>query len=97
MYELYRKAQDTPYFWVDDVHVTGTLVKKLNLTHQPVRPVTLGITFMPNNSVTCDHRKGKNVPDTPPWVKTFLFSKHNMTASGMESLWWYVKKCAVPH
>lgn len=97
VYELYRKAQDTPYFWVDDVHVTGTLVKKLNMTHQPVRPVVLGIMFMPNNTVTCERRKMKNVPDTPPWVQSFLFSKHNMTASDMDSLWSYVKKCPVPH
>jgi len=97
VYELYRKAQDTPYFWVDDVHVTGTLVKKLNLTHQPARPEKLGIMFMPDNTVTCDHKKVENMPDTPPWVQSFLFSRHNMTTSDMESLWWYVKKCTVPH
>ena len=97
MYSLYRKAQDKPYFWVDDVHVTGTLVKELNLTHQPVRPVALGVAFMLNNTVACNHRKVKNTPDTPPWVKSFLFSRHNMTASDMESLWWYVNNCAVPH
>ena len=97
MYELYRKAQETPYFWVDDAHVTGTLVKKLNLKHQSLRLVTLGITFMPNNTVTCDQTKVKNVPDTPPWVQSFVFSQHNTNASDMESLWWYVNKCIVPH
>lgn len=97
MYELYRKAQDTPYFWVDDVHVTGTLAKKLNLTHEPVTPVTLGIAFVNNNTVTCDQRGVKNMPNMPPWVQSFVFSTHNMTASDMESLWSYVKKCTVPH
>jgi len=97
VYDLYRTAQDTPYFWVDDVHVTGTLAKKLNLTHQQVGPVKLGITFMPNNTVMCDHRNVENMPHTPPWVQAFLFTKHNMTASDMESLWWYVNKCTVLH
>lgn len=97
MYALYRKAQVTPYFWVDDVHVTGTLVKNLNVTHQPALPVTLGITFMPNNTIMCNHRKVRNMPDTPPWVQSFLFSRHNMTASDMESLWRYVNKCTVLH
>lgn len=31
VYQLYREAQQTPYFWIDDVHVTGTLAHNLNL------------------------------------------------------------------
>ncbi|XP_039286196.1 beta-1,3-galactosyltransferase 5-like [Nilaparvata lugens] len=33
---LYREAQRTPFFWIDDVHVTGTLVAAANLTHTPL-------------------------------------------------------------
>ncbi|RZF44228.1 hypothetical protein LSTR_LSTR003868 [Laodelphax striatellus] len=33
---LYRQAQRTPFFWIDDVHVTGTLVAAANLTHTPL-------------------------------------------------------------
>lgn len=30
--QLYREAQRTEYFWIDDVHVTGTLLRKINYT-----------------------------------------------------------------
>lgn len=30
---LYREAQRSPYFWIDDVHVTGTLLARLNMSH----------------------------------------------------------------
>lgn len=30
---LYREAQRSPYFWIDDVHVTGTLMSHLNMSH----------------------------------------------------------------
>jgi hypothetical protein len=93
VHALYREAQHTPYFWVDDVHVTGTLAKKINLTHQPVSPATLGIRFMPNNSITCDYPQAKRAP---PWIQSFLFSKHNVSTSDMGVLWWYVKNCAMP-
>jgi hypothetical protein len=94
VYALYTKAQHTPYFWVDDVHVTGTLTKGLNLTHQRVGPATLGIRLMPNDTVMCDHPQVKGAP---PWVRSFLFSIHNMSASDMGVLWWYVNKCVMPY
>ncbi|XP_021936070.1 beta-1,3-galactosyltransferase 1-like isoform X2 [Zootermopsis nevadensis] len=91
VYALYKKAQRTRYFWVDDVHVTGTLAKNLNLTHQPVVPVTLGIKVMVNNTIRCDYRQVKGAP---PWIQSFLFSRHNLSNIDMGLLWWYVKKCA---
>ncbi|XP_076314994.1 beta-1,3-galactosyltransferase 5-like [Tachypleus tridentatus] len=33
VYNLYRQSSRVPYFWVDDVHVTGTLVKLLGVKH----------------------------------------------------------------
>lgn len=32
VHKLYKEAQRTKYFWVDDVHVTGTLAQQANLT-----------------------------------------------------------------
>ncbi|XP_066595576.1 beta-1,3-galactosyltransferase 5 isoform X2 [Prorops nasuta] len=29
---LYREAQREPYFWIDDIHITGIIAHKLNLT-----------------------------------------------------------------
>lgn len=33
---LYRELQRESYFWIDDVHITGTLAKKINLTLTPM-------------------------------------------------------------
>ncbi|XP_059614862.1 beta-1,3-galactosyltransferase 5 [Phlebotomus argentipes] len=38
---LYREAQRSPYFWIDDVHVTGTLVQRTNMTITPLNPLFL--------------------------------------------------------
>lgn len=32
VYKLYTEAQVTPYFWIDDVHITGTIAVKQNIT-----------------------------------------------------------------
>lgn len=32
IYKLYTEAQVTPYFWIDDVHITGTIAIKQNIT-----------------------------------------------------------------
>lgn len=32
VFRLYREAQRSDYFWIDDVHVTGTLLGKINYT-----------------------------------------------------------------
>lgn len=33
---LYSQVQKEPYFWIDDVHITGTAAEKLNITHTPI-------------------------------------------------------------
>lgn len=38
---LYREAQRSEYFWIDDVHVTGTLAGRLRLAHTPVQEFVL--------------------------------------------------------
>lgn len=32
IYKLYTEAQVSPYFWIDDVHITGTIADKQNIT-----------------------------------------------------------------
>ncbi|XP_050419727.1 beta-1,3-galactosyltransferase 5-like isoform X2 [Adelges cooleyi] len=32
VYKLYTQAQVTPYFWIDDVHITGTIAVQQNIT-----------------------------------------------------------------
>lgn len=33
VFDLYEKAQSSRYFWIDDVHITGTMALKANLKH----------------------------------------------------------------
>ncbi|XP_044757891.1 beta-1,3-galactosyltransferase 5-like [Coccinella septempunctata] len=37
-FQLYRQAQNTEYFWLEDVHITGHLFKKLGINHVNARP-----------------------------------------------------------
>uniref|UniRef100_A0A1B6EB26 Hexosyltransferase n=1 Tax=Clastoptera arizonana TaxID=38151 RepID=A0A1B6EB26_9HEMI len=36
LFHLYKEAQRTSYFWIDDVHLTGTLLSRLNYTHTSI-------------------------------------------------------------
>ncbi|XP_057326187.1 beta-1,3-galactosyltransferase 5-like [Microplitis mediator] len=38
---LYKEAQKEPYFWIDDVHITGTVARKVNLTHSSLHSLVL--------------------------------------------------------
>ncbi|XP_077300281.1 beta-1,3-galactosyltransferase 5-like [Arctopsyche grandis] len=40
-FNLYKKAQESTYFWIDDVHVTGTLAYQLHLTQTPLGGLVL--------------------------------------------------------
>lgn len=31
-YQLYREAMHQPYFWIDDVHITGTIAQRINVS-----------------------------------------------------------------
>lgn len=36
IYKLYTEAQVTPFFWIDDVHFTGTIAVKQNITQTDI-------------------------------------------------------------
>ncbi|PSN35141.1 hypothetical protein C0J52_26270 [Blattella germanica] len=82
---LYREAQKAPYFWVDDVHVTGVLAGKLNLSHFGVEGQILPVRLSYNETIICRNH---------PSHLSFLFSRHNMSAKAMTMLWHYVQKCS---
>ncbi|KAF6201314.1 hypothetical protein GE061_005762 [Apolygus lucorum] len=37
VFKLYLEAQQTPYFWIDDVHFTGTLASMINITQTGIK------------------------------------------------------------
>ena len=78
---LYSAAQRTPYFWVDDVHVTGVLAASLNLTQLPARGRMQPIRLSYDETILCSRRA------------PFVFSRHNMSETAMNMLWEYVLKC----
>ena len=72
--ELYREAQRSRYFWIDDVHVTGTLMEKLNVSLTPFRE-----TFFP-----LKNRKRL----TEPYVRNLpLFTSPDLKEDEIRHLW----------
>ncbi|XP_055621807.1 beta-1,3-galactosyltransferase 9 [Toxorhynchites rutilus septentrionalis] len=40
-FQLYQEAQQQPYFWIDDVHLTGTIAKRINASITPTGTLLL--------------------------------------------------------
>lgn len=77
--QLYREAQQTPYFWIDDVHITGTLTQHLNLTI-----TTFGKYYM-NETELNEMINGKvHLLDVEP---IFLFAEPNLHEEQIRELW----------
>ncbi|XP_046736301.1 beta-1,3-galactosyltransferase 5-like [Diprion similis] len=72
---LYREAQKTSYFWIDDVHITGTLAKKINLTHTPL------------NSLILTPDRMQTFIETPYSPGDFLFGPANLAEGDIRALW----------
>lgn len=71
---LYREAQKEPYFWIDDVHVTGTLARKVNLTQTSLHSRILTFQTMRN------HLENPNTP------REFLFGPPNLAERDIRAL-----------
>lgn len=72
---LYREAQKASYFWIDDVHVTGTLAKKVNLTHTPL------------NSLILNQSRMESFIQKPSAPSDFLFGPANLAETDIRALW----------
>lgn len=74
---LYQVAQSLPYFWIDDVHITGTVASKLGIAITPAKEFYLSEanqTFLLN-----DHEL--------PTVPLFFFSQPETTDNEIKILW----------
>lgn len=76
VFDLYREAQNSKYFWIDDVHVTGTLAKKINVSHTNVKKL-----IFPTKKI-------KNAPRNA--TKAFLYGRPNLTEDDIKDLWNFV-------
>ncbi|XP_017151020.1 beta-1,3-galactosyltransferase 5-like [Drosophila miranda] len=76
--KLYAEAQRSPYFRLDDVHITGILSKRLHIPISDLSPYVMYRGEM--ESVL----KGEEIPTEQV---EFLVSWHNLKPSQMRSLW----------
>lgn len=74
---LYQEAQRTPYFWIDDVHITGTVASHLNLSITPFQDMYLDRTQQG------DIMKGRLKVENAP----FLFAQPNLGKMEIRKLW----------
>lgn len=89
VFRLYREAQRTPYFWIDDVHVTGTLATAGNVTITPFG--TLYISWSQHDRVLMGVADAEDVAA----FAYFVFTAPNLPADRIRRLWQRVKSGSV--
>jgi hypothetical protein len=84
VFPLYLEAQKLPYFWIDDVHITGTVVSNLNMSITPFDNMYL------DEEATQRIISGDlKVEDSP-----FIFAYPNLRKNDIEQLWKLVANTA---
>lgn len=78
VFRLYEEAQKASYFWIDDVHVTGTLAQVANLTITPFGDLYINCKGQENG---CIHFK-ENAE-----ISKFLFISFDLTENEVRMLW----------
>lgn len=87
---LYQEAQRSPYFWIDDVHITGTLRNRLNI---PI--LSFEKHYYLNQKHMNDLFEGKtHIERIKP---IFLFVKPNQGEGRIRMLWNIVQKAEKGH
>lgn len=77
VFQLYKEAQNTQYFWIDDVYVTGIVAQKLNLSHVDFSDLVL------NQEESSNPAKIR---------KVFLLGGYNVNVMKIKELWKYIMK-----
>jgi len=79
---LYREAQRTAYFWIDDVHMAGTLAARANLTQTPLCNLVLSCWKF-NLLLDCRDKNSE--------IGVFLFGPPDMSSTEIHRLWQLVQ------
>lgn len=74
---LYFEAQKLPYFWIDDVHITGTVASNLNMSITPFDNM-----YLDKESQQSIFSGELKVEDSP-----FIFAQPNLVRKDIEQLW----------
>lgn len=82
VHELYKKAQISRYFWIDDVHITGTLASELKI------PITTGKDlFLSPGQTEYILSNNNSDNDAKKLTLNFLFAKQNLEEFKIKQLW----------
>lgn len=81
LFALYNKVQKSKYFWIDDVLITGILLKELQIEHTEFDYLTL------TRSTQQKIINGYNGS-----VSTFLYGTPDLSEKEVRSLWNYIHK-----
>lgn len=84
IFKLYSEAQVTDYFWIDDVHITGTLVQKTHLAHTDIEHLILTRKEL----FDIENKNGNQT--------AFLFGCPDLTIKSITTLWNHVTQHKVP-
>lgn len=76
VFNLYLQSPQVPYFWVDDVHVSGVLAKRIGVTH---------VDFTPKLDITDDDIQ--NWLDDSTLVRPRLFGHPDSDVNTIYALW----------
>lgn len=87
VFQLYREAQKLPYFWIDDVHLTGNVATKLNISITPAN--SLSLNGDQQNNLLNEDTQSKDVP--------FLFALPNLGEAVIRKLWKLVARPTLRH
>lgn len=79
VYRLYQEAQRTRYFWIDDVHVTGTLAQQIN-----INITAFGKYYMTEEQRDSLFNGNSNLMEMEPM---FLFTQPNLAENQIKKLW----------
>lgn len=85
VFHLYKEAQRTDYFWIDDIHITGILTKKLNIVHTDIEPLVISrqnLKYVLENS--------HNI------TEPFLYGRSDLDEDAIRALWRYATTHTTP-
>ncbi|CAH0547403.1 unnamed protein product [Brassicogethes aeneus] len=85
IFNLYEEAQQADYFWIDDVHITGILAKKLNIVHTNIQPLVVSSQNL--------YYIEKSYNITQP----FLYGPYNLNENTIRTLWKYANTHPTPN
>lgn len=78
---LLKEAQNTPYFWIDDVHITGVIAQKIGVVRTPLSSLVL-----------TQIRAGLLKNLGPEYAGQFVFGPPDLSVDRIRQLWRAISK-----